>query len=129
MIASIFSPIAVLSLIIYWLLLPLWVFMDARKREFKAPLWAILVLITNAVGLIIYLVVRPEFPKCKNCGEQLNNRFVICPYCGIQNKLLCSACKQIIEESWVVCPYCGQNNEAESPDKGLINQDITNYET
>ncbi len=100
-------PICAIVFILFWLLLPVWVFMDARKREFRAPLWAILALAANVVGLIVYLVVRPEYPKCINCGEQLNNRFIVCPYCGTKNKELCPSCGQVIEEDWVACPYCG----------------------
>jgi hypothetical protein len=105
-------PLCLLVFILFWLLLPIWVFMDARKREFRAPLWANLTLAANVVGLLVYLVVRPEYPKCVNCGEQLNNRFIVCPYCGTRNKELCPSCGQVVEEHWVARPYCGHTDKS-----------------
>ncbi|MGI6208136.1 MAG: hypothetical protein ACOYEW_07965 [Anaerolineae bacterium] len=50
------------GLALYWLTLPLWVFLDARPRGENALLWAAFVLVTNLVGLIAYLLVlsRPR---------------------------------------------------------------------
>lgn len=102
------KPLSLGFFLLFWFLLPLWVFHDARRREFRPALWGILVIITNVVGLIIYLLVRPELAVCKQCGAQLNSKFVSCPNCGAQNRERCAACKQIIEKNWIACPYCGQ---------------------
>lgn len=98
---------AIVSFLLFWLLLPIWVFMDARKINFKPSLWGILVLFTNIVGLIVYLVVKPEPLLCKGCSRVLSSSFVICPYCGMQNKDLCKKCKGVMEDVWNICPYCG----------------------
>ena len=45
-----------LSLALYWLSLPLWVFLDARDRRDRACAWAMFVLIGNVVALIGYLL-------------------------------------------------------------------------
>jgi RNA polymerase subunit RPABC4/transcription elongation factor Spt4 len=95
------------------LLLPIWVFLDARKRKFKAPLWGILTLVTNIAGLIIYLTIRPEPVSCTNCGELLNTEFVTCPYCGTVNRDICPNCKKVISKEWNVCPYCSYAIEKE----------------
>lgn len=46
-----------LGLAVYWLSLPLWTWLDARRRGEPAALWAIFVLVANLVGLISYLIV------------------------------------------------------------------------
>ena len=43
------------------ILLCIWVYRDAEKREMNGVLWLIITLIAGIIGLIIYLVVRkPE---------------------------------------------------------------------
>lgn len=111
------GPILGITLFFFWGLLPIWVFIDAQRRGFKAPLWAILTLLTNIVGLLVYLVVRPEYTICRNCGKQLSMKFVICPYCGTQNREQCPSCKEVLEEEWVACPYCGHIKETKPPDE------------
>lgn len=54
----IFLLLFVLGLAVYWLSLPLWVYLDARSRHEPAALWAIFVLIGNLVALITYLLVK-----------------------------------------------------------------------
>ena len=44
---------------IYWISLPLYVWLDARGRGEKAVAWAVFVLIGNLVALLAYLLVRP----------------------------------------------------------------------
>ena len=108
-----------ISLILFWALLPLWVFTDARRREFKAPMWGLLTLITNVIGLAVYLVVRPEPTACKNCGKHLSSSFVSCPYCGTQNREVCTSCRKLINDDWMACPYCGQSRQADNPSVSL----------
>ncbi len=50
--------IVLISLSMYWLSLPLWVFLDTRKRGERALFWTIFVFFGNLVGLISYLVIR-----------------------------------------------------------------------
>lgn len=45
---------------VYWLSLPLYVWLDARERGEKAGMWAVFVLIGNMVALLAYLLVRPR---------------------------------------------------------------------
>ena len=51
-----------LAAAIYWLALPLWVFLDARDRRDRALAWGIFVLIGNLVALLAYLLAtsRPS---------------------------------------------------------------------
>lgn len=52
----------VAGLAVYWLGLPLWVYLDASSRGEAAVLWGAFVLLTNLVGLLAYLIVisRPR---------------------------------------------------------------------
>lgn len=40
------------------LLIAIWVYKDAKKRDMNAAVWLLIVLLTNCIGCIIYLVVR-----------------------------------------------------------------------
>ncbi|KXA96868.1 hypothetical protein AKJ37_04245 [candidate division MSBL1 archaeon SCGC-AAA259I09] len=76
------------------ILLCIWVYKDAKARGEEAVLWLIVVLITNVVGLIIWLVVRPEkeirrkkesdeeTEFCPNCGFEVALESNFCPKCG-----------------------------------------------
>lgn len=99
--------LALCSFLAYWFLLAIWVFTDASQREHHPALWGILTLFTNVVGLIVYLVVRPERPSCKSCGEPLTPGYIICPICGTRNKDQCPSCNHVVDEKWLHCPYCG----------------------
>jgi hypothetical protein len=60
-----FTPlvkVAAVGLVIYWLGLAGWVFLDAGARRENAALWALLVFFTNLVGTLAYLLAtrRPE---------------------------------------------------------------------
>lgn len=51
-----------LALGVYWLSLPLWVWLDARERGERAPVWAAFVFVGNLVALLAYLLARAPAP-------------------------------------------------------------------
>ncbi|MEW6230008.1 MAG: hypothetical protein AB1700_18305 [Bacillota bacterium] len=53
----ILTLVLVVGLAVYWLGLPLWVYLDASSRGEAAVLWGAFVLLTNLVGLLAYLIV------------------------------------------------------------------------
>jgi hypothetical protein len=58
------SPIAVALLIVAYevimdILVPIWVYRDAKKRGMEAFWWMVFVFLFDFIGLIIYLLVRP----------------------------------------------------------------------
>ena len=65
-----FDPFAGLGLLlllpiilaaVFWILaliLCIWVYKDAKKRDMNAAVWLLIVLVTGCIGCIIYLVVR-----------------------------------------------------------------------
>ena len=107
-----------LLLLIIGLFIVVWVYRDAERRGMSGILWALLVLVGNIVGLLIYLIVRnDELPKrivagetetCPSCGKVVAQKFTYCPYCGTRMKAVCSACEKPVSSGWKVCPFCGE---------------------
>ena len=80
-----------LVLFIIWIVLAIWVYKDAEKRDSSGALWLIIVIITGIIGLIIWLVVRPPIGgknekslerRCPNCGRVIPDDARACPYCS-----------------------------------------------
>ena len=78
---------------IIFILIAIWVYRDAEKRGSSGVLWLLIVLLTQIIGLIIWLVVRPPIggkPKqqsdqgrmCPGCGRPIPMDAQVCPYCG-----------------------------------------------
>ena len=40
------------------IIVAIWVYKDAKKRDMNAAVWLLIVLVTGCIGCIIYLVVR-----------------------------------------------------------------------
>jgi len=93
------------------LLTALWVFRDARRRNFKPALWGALTLAGNFVALIVYLIVRPAEARCPRCGAAVRPEYAACPLCGAPLKERCAACGRAQEDAWTCCPYCGRPHE------------------
>jgi len=96
-----------------WILPPFWVARDARKRGVENPmLWVVFVLLTWFVGLVVYLMLRPQEPvylECEGCGKSVKYEFAACPYCGhdLRPRISrCPSCKRLIDREWSFCPYC-----------------------
>jgi len=77
-----FIPIALIALNIALLV---WVARDAKARGMdNAVLWMLLVMCTSVVGLIIYILSRPQgdLIACANCKNRRLRASVRCPHCG-----------------------------------------------
>ena len=64
---TLMSQLTIWSLIIIaviWfivgILLAIWVYTDAKKRDMNAPVWLLIVLLTGCIGCIIYFIVRNQ---------------------------------------------------------------------
>jgi RNA polymerase subunit RPABC4/transcription elongation factor Spt4 len=71
-------------------------------------LWTVLVIfIPNAIGYIIYFVVRqPVRGACPQCGATVNPAFNFCPKCKFILHPACPECHRAIELGATFCPYC-----------------------
>ena len=102
--------LATLSFIFLWILLPTWVYVDARERGVpRAPLFAFLTVLSSLVGLVVYLIARPEHGRtltCPGCAREVNGG-AFCPHCGRDlSRSLCPACRYPLLADWAYGPSC-----------------------
>ncbi|HVR69917.1 MAG TPA: zinc ribbon domain-containing protein [Vicinamibacteria bacterium] len=110
----------VLSFVFLWILLPTWVYVDARERGVRrAPLFAFLTVLSSLVGLVVYLIARPEDRRtlaCPGCGREVNGG-AFCPHCGRDlSRSFCPACRYPLQADWAYCPTC--RTEIKAPAAG-----------
>jgi hypothetical protein len=121
---SIFS----LAFLVLWIIVIVWVYRDAERRGMNGVLWALLVLIGNIIGLLIYLIVRsdvlpasqrsPAEQLCPECDQEIGQGYTFCPHCGkrLQGGV-CPTCGKPVEPEWKVCASCGENISKKKLDK------------
>jgi hypothetical protein len=69
---------------VVWVLVAIWAARDASARGMdNSALWVVLILFTGLIGLIIYLVTRPqgELVLCQECGSKRLRESRRCPHC------------------------------------------------
>ena len=100
-----------------WVIPPIWVARDARRRGVENPLlWVVFVLLTWFVGLVVYLILRPQEPlvmECDGCGKEFERVVfgsetdaVDCPECGskeTKKQLSVFSCSGLSKESGSAC--------------------------
>jgi hypothetical protein len=101
---------ALLAFIFLWILLPTWVYVDGSERGVRrARLFAFLTVISSLVGLVVYLIARPEDGRtlvCPGCAHEVNGGS-FCPHCGRDlSASFCAACRYPLKPDWVFCPSC-----------------------
>jgi hypothetical protein len=86
-----------------------YVYGDARRRNMRAVMWTLLViLIPNAIGFILYFILRdPLVTRCPACGGSVRVQFAFCPHCGASRGPNCPQCRQAVEAGWTHCSHCG----------------------
>jgi len=122
----------VLGLVVVWLALIVWTYLDA-KRRIEDP---VLVACATAaslfpyIGTFVYSILRPpEFLddarereleiraaelrvrqlaelSCPNCRYPVEKNFLRCPRCQRRLKDPCESCGKPVDPRWAVCPYC-----------------------
>ena len=121
-----------LFLVVIWLALIFWTFMDARRRIADPMLvgCATAASLFPFVGTIVYLIVRPpefiedvrereleiqaaearlaglEHLHCQYCGFEVEKAFLRCPSCLRRLKEPCTVCGKPLDPRWKICPYC-----------------------
>jgi hypothetical protein len=123
-----------LFLVVLWVALIFWTWRDAYRRGAMPWFWALVVIIFNVFGWMVYLVVRP--PECLDdarereleikareaeltaaggvcaaCLKPVEKDFLICPYCMKRLKKQCVSCDKALKLNWGVCPYCKTKQE------------------
>src|SRR5215213_1122481 len=129
---NLFVNLVVLFLVVVWIALIAWTFLDARRR-IRDPV--LVACATGAslfpfVGSIVYSILRPpefledakereldiraselrvkqlEEQSCPNCAYPIERTYLRCPNCRARVKDPCENCEKPIDPRWVVCPYC-----------------------
>lgn len=93
------------------ILVGVYVYRDAKRRNMNAPLWTIIaILAPSLIGFIIYLLVRGNYSnlKCPRCDATVAEHYVVCPKCGAKLKPSCPNCSTPVELDWTICPKCAQ---------------------
>lgn len=73
------------AVVIINIALLVWVARDAKSRGMDgAAIWMLLVFFTGILGLIIYLLSRPNgvLVRCVHCGNKRLAAARACPHCG-----------------------------------------------
>jgi RNA polymerase subunit RPABC4/transcription elongation factor Spt4 len=117
-----------------WMALIIWTFRDMRSRSrdiFAQLLASLVVLIFGPLGMIIYLILRPqetlveayartleeeallhditeEPPVCPECKHRIEPDFIICPACHTDLRKACPHCGRLLLLRWEICPYCAE---------------------
>src|SRR5436190_2367460 len=129
---NLFVNLVVLFLVVVWIALIAWTYLDARRR-IKDPV--LIACATGAslfpyVGTIVYAILRPpeflddarereleiraaelrvrqlEEGSCPNCEFPLERTYLRCPNCRVRVKDPCDSCGKPIDPRWTLCPYC-----------------------
>jgi Double zinc ribbon len=143
---DLFVNLVVLFLVVIWIALVAWTFLDARRRIQDPVLVACA---TGAslfpyVGTVVYSILRPpefledtrerhleiratelrvmqlEELSCPNCDYPIERTYLRCPNCRARVKDPCESCQKPIDPRWTVCPYCEtpQRRAAPQPRRG-----------
>ena len=124
--------------VIVWLALVYWTYMDARRRipdPMVIACGTAASLLFPFVGTIVYMIVRPpeylddvrerelemqaaearlhelNYVLCPHCDFEVEKDFLRCPSCLRKLKDPCGNCGRPLDPAWKLCPYC----EAEIP--------------
>jgi hypothetical protein len=129
---DLFVNLVILFLVVVWLALIAWTYLDA-KRRIQDPV--LVACATGAslfpyVGTIVYSILRPpdfledarerqleiraselrvrqlEEQSCPSCGHPIERTYLRCPQCRARVKDPCESCGKPIDPRWTICPYC-----------------------
>jgi Double zinc ribbon len=122
----------VLMLVVVWLALIVYTYLDARRRISDPFLvgCATLASFIPYLGTAVYAIVRPpEFledahereleieaaelrvrqlkeASCPGCGFPVERNYLRCPQCQRRLKEPCPSCSKPVDRRWALCPYC-----------------------
>jgi hypothetical protein len=130
----------VLMIVVVWLALIVYTYLDARRRIADPFLVACATIgsFFPYIGTAVYAIVRPpEFledahereleiraaelrvrqlieASCPNCDYPVEKNYLRCPQCRHRLKDPCPSCGKPVDPRWALCPYC-ENPIAERP--------------
>jgi hypothetical protein len=122
----------ILMLVVVWLALIVYTYLDARRRISDPFLvgCATLASFIPYLGTAVYAIVRPpEFledahereleieaaelrvrqlkeASCPGCGFPVERDYLRCPQCQKKLKEPCPSCGKPVDRRWALCPFC-----------------------
>jgi len=133
----------ILMLVVVWLALIVYTYLDARRRISDSFLvgCATLASFIPYLGTAVYAIVRPpEFledahereleikaaelrvrqlteASCPGCDFPIEKNYLRCPQCQRRLKDPCPSCRKPVDPRWSLCPYCEEplRGEKERP--------------
>jgi hypothetical protein len=126
------ATLFVLMLVVLWLALIVYTYLDARRRISDPFLVACATVASffPYIGTAVYAIVRPpEFledahereleikaaelrvrqlreQSCPNCEYPVEKNYLRCPNCQRRLKDPCPTCSKPVDPRWGLCPYC-----------------------
>lgn len=126
------ASLFLLMLVVLWLALVVYTFLDARRRIADPFLVACATIASffPFIGTAVYAIVRPpEFledahereleiraaelrvrqlkdQSCPNCEYPVEKNFLRCPNCERRLKDPCPTCGKPVDPRWTLCPFC-----------------------
>jgi hypothetical protein len=139
---SLVVDLLLLFVVVLYLSLVYWTFIDARRR-IEDPMLVGCATAASVffpyVGTIIYMILRPpeyledvrerelevhatearlheiEGTLCPHCDYRIEPDFVRCPSCLRKLKERCVNCSRPLDRTWTICPYCEADVPGISP--------------
>lgn len=126
-VVTLVTNLCLLFIVVFTIALIFWTWRDASRRGAMPWFWALVIVLFNVFGWMIYMVVRPPeladdaFEReleiksievglagstCPTCHKPVENDFLICPSCQRKLRKECIKCKRALKLEWAVCPYC-----------------------
>jgi hypothetical protein len=129
---SLVVNLLVLMLVVVWLALIVYTYLDAKRRISDSFLvgCATVASFIPYVGTAVYAIVRPpefledaherkletraaelrvrqlEEDSCDGCGYPIERSYLRCPECQRRLKHPCSSCGKAVDPRWALCPHC-----------------------
>lgn len=105
----------ILDLII-GIFLVIWIYRDAKSRDFNAFLWAMVAFLTSVfflrlfgpiLVLVVYFWMRPKgaMRRCPHCNKVYLDS-ATCPHCKQPTKKDCHRCLEAVNIEEEYCPKC-----------------------
>jgi len=130
-------------IILVWLAVALWAFVDMRRRTTHLPAAygaAALVILASPVlfplAVVILRIVRPAAfaaeqrlalvresvlqadliaPRCPDCRRVIEPEWILCPSCLQLLAHMCGHCARTVELDWAICAWCSEELQWAGP--------------
>lgn len=142
-ITGVILRLAAAYVVLVWLAVALWAFVDMRRRTHSpaaAYAAAAIIIVASPLlflpALIVHRILRPaDFTserrfhqhreaaleaetiaaRCPECQRTVDEEWLICPTCRLPLRHRCLACGSTVGLDWLACASCGEELEGKRP--------------